>query len=164
MSTLKNSSDNKLKSNESSFPANVSELEEYYVIAERWLSDFNFFANELNFFEDLIEKNILFSPDNQYLNELKEHHIASDGFLTKQYVIRDEIIDHMKKLAWGIRGLIPNTGLLRETHESIREKIRVFVNEYGSYKYNLFHSAQMLCGNLEMDLLLLLKNKQNGPD
>lgn len=137
---------------------NKETLEEYYPLTKSWLADCNFFESELNFFKKLIKKNIVFSVDDKYLVKLQQNLTRLNDLVTEKRNIQATILEHMKELKKAISNTLPHEAEeIYIEHEMLRKRMMAFINSYRLYKKQLYHAAEMLTGDTELDLLLSSK-------
>lgn len=135
-------------------PIKKDELEEYYIFAVHWLSDFDFFENELNFFGKILQNNIIFSTQDQYLGYHLEYQVKLNEIKTDERIIRNSILDHMKQLVQLFKNSTPDrTQEIKDAHEVLRGKVANFVTRYRLYKDQLYAIAKQSTETLTSDII-----------
>lgn len=135
-------------------PIKKDELEEYYIFAVHWLSDFDFFENELSFFGKILQNNIIFSTQDQYLGYHLQYQVKLNEIKTDERIIRNSILDHMKQLVQSFKNFTPERKQeIKDAQEVLRSKVANFVNRYRLYKDQLYAIAKQSTETLTSDII-----------
>ncbi len=132
------------------------QLEQRYVLARRWLSDLNFFRNELAFFDKMLERHIIFLEDDDCLAMLEAMKKGLHLFQTEHGTLYQQVADYLETIGLEEGEMLPGRlSITAFRHEPLHQKMALFVNEFRVYKQRLFGFVS--------ELMAQHKSDENGP-
>ncbi len=120
-------------------------IRELHKESQEWLSELEFARDELNFFQNLLEKNVLNVHDNDKMKQVE--HLQN-----RLIYYRDELVDqyiHEAKeseqyLAELLQSEKEDEQSYRKTHRELRDKIKGFTEQLRDLKRELFNFVEQV--------------------
>ncbi len=129
--------------------------EEIYALSEHWLTDLEFFKDELNFLDILVGKYFLLMLKKENVDKI--HNITSNisGLIKEQQVLNEKINKHLKDLSLLMENAF-NTSeqWFRNDHVDLEERLTEFTANFRSIKKEIFNITEHVIANQKLQHLL----------
>ncbi|MDX2173623.1 MAG: hypothetical protein SFY56_10900 [Bacteroidota bacterium] len=129
--------------------------EDIYALSEHWLTDLEFFKDELNFLDILIGKYFLMMLKNESVDKI--HNITSkiSGLIKEQQVLTEKINKHLKDLSLLMENAF-NTSeqWFRNDHVDLEERLTLFTDNFRNIKKEIFMITEYVIENQKLKHLL----------
>jgi hypothetical protein len=113
--------------------------QQFFVLAEHWQSDLKFFADELQFLKNIIDKYFIWLTDEK--NVADTQHLTADliNLEKSRAYIEQKVENHLKDLASLIKHAVSQTAQNnKDEHGELQIALAVFVKDFRQMKRRIF--------------------------
>jgi len=116
--------------------------QQLYVLAEYWLSDLEFYTDEIRFLKDLINKYFIWLVEGENINEMRKlvnHLIKVEKTQIEIAEITANHLSHLVKLSEN--AFVYDQQKFREEHAQLEDKFAAFINDFKALKKDIFKTT-----------------------
>ena len=125
-------------------PVNISP-EQMYIVGEHWLSDLEFFKDELSFLRNLIDKYLMWLIDDKHIEDTRIMVSRLKEMENQRLQVEVRIREHFKHIQEIIENPFSHDlQSFREEHEYLENRMAKYSKGFREMKRNVFKHTEMI--------------------